>query len=205
MKITSLLLEFLTHTQLCNSNMCAILNLRKVWLTKVSLQILTNYEIKVLKLITDIQLYRYMALHKPSVNAETIQAAFLLWPFWKRHLLKTSVYKSIKWSFSSGSLKFPWATSTYLSSGSKNYICILFLFLHNVLNSTRGMEAIFWAVRHRGLGSRLHFSPLSFFKRLSSVDWPSWSSERHRRAFPRFLLWKSFCLNFNFVLPCIIV
>jgi len=37
--------------------------------TKFSLQILTNYEINVLNLITDIELFRYMALHKPSVKA----------------------------------------------------------------------------------------------------------------------------------------
>ena len=31
-------------------------------------------------------------------------------------------------------------------------------------------------------------SPLSFLKRVSSVDWPSWRSERHGRSFPRFPL-----------------
>ena len=36
---------------------------------------------------------------------------------------------------------------------------------------------------------------LSFLKRLSSVDWPSWRSERHGRRFPRFPLRKRFCLD----------
>jgi len=35
-------------------------------------------------------------------------------------------------------------------------------------------------------------SPLSFLIRLSSVDWPSWRSESHRRSFPRFSLGKAF-------------
>ena len=38
-------------------------------------------------------------------------------------------------------------------------------------------------------------SPLSFLIRLSSVDWPSWRSERHGRCFQRFPLWKDFCLS----------
>jgi hypothetical protein len=38
-------------------------------------------------------------------------------------------------------------------------------------------------------------TPLSFVKRLSSVDWPSWRSERHGRSFPRFSLRKNFCLD----------
>ena len=38
-------------------------------------------------------------------------------------------------------------------------------------------------------------TPLSFVKRLSSVDWPSWRSERHGCTFPRFSLRKNFCLD----------
>lgn len=80
---------------------------------------MTKYEINVLMLITDIELFRYMVVHKSSVNFEIIYTTSLLRPFWERHLLKTSVYKSLEWSFSSGSLKFPWTTSSLLSSVSR--------------------------------------------------------------------------------------
>ena len=41
-----------------------------------------------------------------------------------------------------------------------------------------------------GLVRGFIFSPLSFLIKLSSVDWPSWRSERHGPSFPRFPLGK---------------
>ena len=38
-------------------------------------------------------------------------------------------------------------------------------------------------------------SPLSFPKRLMSVEWPSWRSERRGHSFPRFPLRKRFCFD----------
>jgi len=44
-----------------------------------------------------------------------------------------------------------------------------------------------------GLVRSFILSPLSFLIRLSSVDWPSWRSERHWSRFSRFPLGKNVC------------